>query len=103
MESKARTLLSLDADGKRVKDEFAPIRDTLLSEMQAGNVDEIALQDATIKLMQKKTKKSVSAKQMLALAKDLFGESEANRLKAAMEESRGEEKVSHAIKIVRSG
>lgn len=100
MESTASTVYNIDCSLKRSREELKPIKDQLIEQMINTNRNSIpAGNNMVIKLVEKKTRKVVSAKTLLSIVLKELGEEALKTVKAAAEAGKGQPVIKYSLRI----
>ncbi len=100
MEQKAAAMSGLDESLKRSRDEMKPLREELISAMQAAGADTVPAGGGKVfKLVQKSTRKAVGSRMIFGIIEEKIGKDAAVQVKAACEMARGDPKVKVSLKL----
>ena len=100
MEDKACSLLGLNLDLKKSRDQLKPLKEQLIKDMQAvGRSSISAGNNMEIKLIERKARKAVGSKAMFGIIQDKLGAEAVATVRAACEEAKGEPVSKISLKI----
>lgn len=76
-----------------------PLREQLIEDMKTSGKNVIPVGNSCIKLVEKKSRKTVGMKQMFTIIKEKLGTDAESVVRVACEQQRGDAVIKHSLKI----
>lgn len=101
MDDRANSLCGLTMESKQSREQMKPLREKLIEDMKSiGRTTIPTSNNMVVKLVEKKTRKTIGTKAMLTIISKELGEDSAGKIRAACELARGSPQIKHTLKIV---